>query len=84
MKAVKEGWKMSAHIRAAALGNEPADLLFKNGQVVDVITGSVYEADVAVADGVIAGVGSYDKAYKTIDLRGSFSDAGPYQRPLSC
>ena len=67
---------MDDRIRAVALGNEPADLLFKNGRIVDVLTETVYEADVAVADGVIAGIGSYEKAYEVVDLKGTYLAPG--------
>lgn len=67
---------MDDRIRAVALGNEPADLLFKNGRIVDVLTETVYEADVAVADGVIAGIGSYEKAYEVVDLKGAYLAPG--------
>ncbi|MEG0942372.1 MAG: adenine deaminase [Angelakisella sp.] len=42
-----------------AAGKKPADLVFKNARVVDVLAGRIIEGDVAVADGVIAGIGSY-------------------------
>ena len=42
---------MNDRIRAVALGNDPADLLLQNGRVVDVLTETIYEADVAIADG---------------------------------
>lgn len=48
---------MNDRIRAVALGNDPADLLLQNGRVVDVLTETIYEADVAIADGKIAGIG---------------------------
>ena len=67
---------MNDRIRAVALGNSPADILFKNGRVVDVLTETIYEADVAVADGVIAGVGSYERAYQVIDLKGAYLAPG--------
>ena len=67
---------MNDRVRAVALGNDPADILFKNGRVVDVLTETVYEADVAVADGVIAGIGSYEKAYEVVDLKGAYLAPG--------
>lgn len=67
---------MNDRVRAVALGNDPADILLKNGRVVDVLTETIYEADVAIADGVIAGVGSYDKAYEIIDLKGAYIAPG--------
>jgi adenine deaminase len=42
---------------AQGKGDQPADLLLKGGQVFDVITGALIRADVAICDGVIAGVG---------------------------
>ena len=48
---------MNDRIRAVALGNNPADLLLQNGRVVDVLTETIYEADVLVADGKIAAIG---------------------------
>ena len=67
---------MNDRIRAVALGNDPADILFKNGRVVDVLTETIYEADVAVADGVIAGIGTYERAYKVVDLKGAYIAPG--------
>lgn len=67
---------MNDRVRAVALGNDPADILFKNGRVVDVLTETIYEADVAVADGVIAGIGNYDKAYEVVDLHGAYISPG--------
>ena len=67
---------MNDRIRAVALGNDPADILFKNGRVVDVLTETIYEADVAVAEGVIAGIGSYEKAYEVVDLKGAYLAPG--------
>ena len=67
---------MMDRVRAVALGNSPADILLKNGRVVDVLTETIYEADVAIADGVIAGVGSYDQAEEIIDLKGAYVAPG--------
>lgn len=42
-----------------AAGRVPADLVFKNANVVNVFTGEILPADVAVSGGWIAGVGQY-------------------------
>lgn len=63
---------MNDRIRAVALGNDPADLLIRNGRVVDVLTGEIYLANVAIADGVIAGVGDYEEGKKIIDATGKY------------
>lgn len=67
---------MNNRILTVALGNDPADLVLKNGRVVDVVTESIYEGDIAIVDGLIAGVGHYDKAKKIIDLQGAYVTPG--------
>ena len=63
---------MSEHIRAVALGEVPADVLIKNGKVVNVLTGEIYLANVAIADDVIAGVGDYKAGKEVIDATGKY------------
>ena len=63
-----------------AQGLEPADLVLAGGEIVDVFGGDTFRADVAIADGVIAGVGSYPQARERLDVSGkwicpSFIDA---------
>jgi adenine deaminase len=63
-----------------ALGKEPADLVLTGGTVVNVLSGETYQADVAVVDGIIAGVGDYASGREQIDVNGkwvcpSFIDA---------
>lgn len=50
----------------------PADTIFKNAKIIDVITASIYEANVAVFNGVIAGVGNYNNAKNIVDLKGKY------------
>jgi adenine deaminase len=45
---------------AVARGDAPADLVVRGGRVLSVFTKEWLEADVAIADGVIAGIGRYD------------------------
>jgi adenine deaminase len=45
---------------AVARGDEPADLVVRGGKVLSVFTREWLEADVAVVDGWIAGIGEYD------------------------
>lgn len=54
---------------AQARGLEKADLVLKNGKVVNVFTNQILEADIAICDGIIVGVGQYD-GQKEIDLQG--------------
>jgi adenine deaminase len=56
---------------AIARGDEPADLVVRGGRVLSVFTREWLEVDVAVADGMIAGLGEY-KGRETIDARGRF------------
>lgn len=44
---------------AIARGEHPADLVLKEGRVLSVFTGEVFSADVAIADGIIVGIGEY-------------------------
>ena len=55
----------------AASGREEIDLVLKNGNVVDVFTGRILKADVAVKDGYICGVGSYD-CKNSVDVAGKY------------
>ncbi len=56
---------------AMARGEQPAEILFKNARLVNVLSGDIYKANVAVTDGRVVGIGDYE-AKKTIDLRGAY------------
>jgi adenine deaminase len=56
---------------SVARGELPAELLFKNARLVNVLSGEIHPANVAVEDGRIVGLGDY-RARKTIDLRGAY------------
>ena len=45
---------------AVARGDEPADLVVRGGRVLSVFTREWLDVDVAIADGLIAGLGKYD------------------------
>ncbi|MEG0179450.1 MAG: adenine deaminase [Oscillospiraceae bacterium] len=47
------------HLIDVAMGRAKADLVLKNGNVINVFTEEIVKADVAIADGMIAGVGQY-------------------------
>ena len=53
-----------------ALGHEPADLVLTGADVVDVFGEERLRADIAIADGVVAGVGDYPDGLQRIDLPG--------------
>ena len=56
---------------AIARGEQPAELLFKNARLVNVLSGEIHPANVAVDDGRVIGFGDY-KARRVIDLRGAY------------
>lgn len=61
---------------AYARGDEPADLLLQNGQVVNVFSGDVHAADLAIAGGLIVGIGRGYSAREVLDLDGRFVAPG--------
>lgn len=61
-----------ADLLAVARGDQPADLLFTNGRVVNVFTGDVEALDVAVFGPWIAGLGESYEAERVVDLQGAF------------
>nr|WP_184528436.1 adenine deaminase [Bacillus benzoevorans] len=65
--------KMLIRRIAVAAGREPADLVIKNGKIIDVFNAELIEGDVAIADGYIAGIGgtSYS-GRETIDAKGCY------------
>ena len=42
-----------------AIGDEKADLVLKGGNIINVYTGEIEVADIAICDGYIAGIGEY-------------------------
>jgi adenine deaminase len=54
-----------------ASGEGMADLLIKNGKIVNVFTGEIEKKDIAIFEGVIVGFGDY-QARKAIDVKGDF------------
>ncbi len=56
---------------AVARGDEPADLVVRGGRVLSVFTREWLEVDVAVVDGMIAGLGSYE-GRETVDADGRY------------
>ena len=55
-----------------ARGLKKADLVIKNAKVVNVLSEEIHEADVAIADGVIAGIGKDYHGEKEIDINGAY------------
>ncbi|MDU6628920.1 MAG: adenine deaminase [Lachnoanaerobaculum sp.] len=58
-----------------ANGKKKADLVLKNGSIVDVCSGKIFKADLAVAEGYIAGFGEYDGEVE-VDIAGKYISPG--------
>jgi adenine deaminase len=56
---------------SVAMKREKADLILKNGKIIDVINLKIIEKDVAIVDGMIVGIGKYDNSDNIIDLNGN-------------
>jgi adenine deaminase len=54
----------------AARGTSQADLILAGGQIANVFTGELEEANVAIAGGRIAGIGNYGRGAAYLDCRG--------------
>src|SRR4051812_6500402 len=61
---------------AVARGDTPADLLLKSGRIVNVFSGEIEAADIAIVGDRIAGVGPGYHGKSHIDLEGSFVAPG--------
>ncbi|NBD23218.1 adenine deaminase [Paenibacillus glycinis] len=58
--------------RIAVAGKQmPADLVVKGGRILNVFTAEWMEGDIAIADGVIAGIGTYE-GRETLDADGKY------------
>ena len=71
---------MNTRLLHVAIGKEKADLVIKNGQIVNVCSGEIYPGGVAVAGDRISGVGDVKYAIgddtKIIDAGGKFITPG--------
>lgn len=65
---------LTQRIRVAS-GRGKADLLLRNGRVIDVFSGQIERKDVAIWQGLIVGFGDYS-AREVIDLEGAFLGPG--------
>jgi len=59
------------HKLKVARGETPAELLFKNARLINVFSGEIHPANVAVDDGRVVGFGDYE-AQEIIDLDGAY------------
>ncbi len=59
------------HLLKAALGQEKADLLITNCRLVNVLSGEIHPANVAIKDGIVLGFEEYD-AVEIVDAGGKY------------
>lgn len=57
---------------AVARGDEVPDLLLINGRIVNVFSGKIQEANIAVVGEYIAGIGDYQVGVEVVDLQGQY------------
>jgi len=55
-----------------ARGKVKADLVIKNAKIINVLSEEVHQGDVAIADGIIAGIGNGYKGIQEIDIKGKY------------
>ncbi len=63
--------ELSQIIRMAR-GDEPAEILLKNARMINVYTGEIYPADIALAHSRIVGVGAGYSAQQVVDVGGRY------------
>ena len=61
---------------SVARGETVADLLLRGGRIVNVFSGEIEQADIAIIEGIIAGVGSGYHAKEIVDLNGAYVAPG--------
>lgn len=64
------------NIIEVARGEKKADLLLKNGKIVNVFSGEIYPADVAIYKGLIVGIGKDYQAKNEIDISNQYLSPG--------
>lgn len=66
---------MLENIIKSALGKEKADLVLRNGKIIDVLSHRIVEGDVAIKDGIILGIGDYN-GLEEVDVKGAYIAPG--------
>jgi adenine deaminase len=71
---------INQRLMRVALGQQPADMVVRGGRLVNVYTGRIYPADVAIAEGRIAAIGNVDYCQgdgtRIVDAGGRFLTPG--------
>ena len=63
-----------------ARGLEKADLVIKNANVINVLSEEIHKCDIAISDGIIAGIGEGYEGKKEIDINGEIGRASCRER----
>lgn len=63
------------HLIETASGKRQPDLVLKRGKIIQVLTGEILTGDIALCDGIIAGVGCYEGP-NAVDLEGKYVSPG--------
>lgn len=58
---------------AVSDGRAKADLVIKNGRIINVFSGEIMDGDIAIKNGYIAGIGNFPDAENIIDAAGPLS-----------
>lgn len=66
---------------AQARGDEPADLVLKGGQVLDLVTGELLDGDVAICGDTIVGTCARYDGKRQIDVSGMTLVPGVHRHP---
>lgn len=61
-----------SNIINVARGIEKADLVIKNANIVNVLSEEIHKGDIAICNGIIAGIGDNYSGEKEIDVNGAF------------
>lgn len=55
-----------------ARGIEKADLVIKNGNIINILSEEIHKGDIAISDGIIAGITEGYEGKKEIDIKGAY------------
>ena len=55
-----------------ARGKEKADLVIKNANIINVLSEEIHKGDIAICDGIIAGIGEDYEGLQEIDAQGAY------------
>lgn len=58
-----------------ARGTEKAEIVLKNGNIINVFTGEIIKGDVAIENGIIVGIGEY-AGKNEVDIKGKYLSPG--------